>query len=333
MSRTLSHGTTTAAYYATADKGSTNLLADICLSLGQRAFIGRCNMDRESPSYYRDSSAAAAVADTRATIAHMRSIDADGALICPVITPRFAVSCSSECLRLLGELHKETNLPIQTHISETTHEWDMVKKLFPGSKSYAEVYDGSGLLTPKTILAHAIHLTQDECELIGQRGAKVSHCPVSNSALSSGMARVRWLLDTGVTVGLGTDVSGGYSPSMLEAARHACLISRLVALTDGEHAKLSAPEVLYLATKGGAAVVGLEHKLGGFEVGMEWDAQLIELSHVGDHAEEDVAVADLPVDIFGWESSEEKVAKWVFGGNERNTRAVWVKGSLVHRKA
>jgi len=191
------------------------------------------------------------------------------------------------------------------------------------------VYDNHGLLGPKTILAHAVHLSEEEVDLIKERDSKISHCPASNSAITSGTAKVRWLLNKGVEVGLGTDMSGGYSPSILEAVRQASLVSRHVAMGGEEEAKLSIEEVLYLGTKGGAKVVGLGDKIGSFGVGMEWDAQLIGLGSV----DGEMGFGDEgPVDIFGWENWEERIAKWVYNGDDRNTLAVWVKGRLVHER-
>ncbi|KAK7558011.1 hypothetical protein IWX92DRAFT_302675 [Phyllosticta citricarpa] len=334
--RTLSHGTTTAAYYATIHVASTNLLASICLSNGQRAFIGRVCMDADlSPPTYRDASAADSIASTLAVINHIRQLDPHGTLIAPIITPRFAPSCTAHALSLLGELQREHNILAQTHISENPSEVALVASLFPDAPSYAAVYDAAGLLNPRTILAHAVHMTPDETALVRDRGAKVSHCPVSNSALTSGVAPVRALLDHGIDVGLGTDVSGGYSPSVLEAARQTVLVSRLRS-TDGkddaEHAKLSTEEALYLATRGGAQVVGLADRIGAFEVGMEWDAQMIGLGPLTVDAESAEKVEASPVDIFGWETWAERVDKWVFNGDDRNTLAVWVKGRLVHKR-
>ncbi|KFX90870.1 hypothetical protein O988_07991 [Pseudogymnoascus sp. VKM F-3808] len=326
IARTLSHGTTTAAYYATISVPATNLLADLCLAAGQRALVGRCCMDSLAPDYYRDASAEQSIADTQATIAHIASIDPSHALVKPIITPRFAPSCSSALLTGLGKLQKETGLPVQTHISENKREIDLVAQLFPQSKSYAEVYDTHGLLGPKTVLAHAVHITDEERALIKERGAGISHCPVSNAALASGMAEVRTWLDDGISVGLGTDVSGGYSPSVLEAVRQSLLCSRNLAMgeagDDAERRKLSVEEALYLGTVGGAKVVGMEGKVGAFEVGMEWDAQLVGMEGVGLEGGFEGADGG-PVDIFGWESWENKLAKWVFNGDDRNTLAVW----------
>ncbi|CAJ2502075.1 Uu.00g049280.m01.CDS01 [Anthostomella pinea] len=340
--RTLAHGTTTAAYYATIHVEPTNLLADLCLSMGQRAFVGRVCMDQLGPAYYLDESPEQAIAATRATIDHIRGIDANFDLVSPIITPRFAPACSADTMRQLGELQRETELPVQTHVSENAGEIALVRELFPDSTSYADVYDRYGLLGEKMILAHAVHLSEEEADLIARRGAKVSHCPCSNSAITSGEARVRWMLEKGIGVGLGTDMSGGYSPSVLEAARQASLVSNHLVMPGGklhelpqeerEKAKLSVEEVLYLATRGGAEVVGLRDKIGAFEVGMEWDAQLIGLGMVCEEAAEDDMEDEGNVDVFGWEPWDERVAKWVFNGDDRNTKKVWVRGRLVHER-
>lgn len=327
VNRTLAHGTTTASYYATIDVAATNLLADLCLSIGQRAFIGRVCMDNPAlcPDFYIDESVAAGLEATWETIRHIERIDPHFDIVSPILTPRFAPSCTSDSMKSLAEIQKIKDLPIQTHVSENHGEIELVARMFPDSKSYADVYDTHGLLTPRTILAHAVHLTDDEATLIAERKAKVSHCPCSNSSLTSGAAKVRWMWEKGIEVGLGTDMSGGYSPSILESARQAALVSRHVAMGGKDKHKLTVEEVLYLATRGGALCVGLENKIGGFEVGKQWDAQLIGMRSVG-------GGEDGNVDIFGWENWEERINKWLYGGDDRNTKKVWVKGRLVHSR-
>ena len=380
VAATLRHGTTAAAYYATIHAPSTNLLASICLEAGQRAFIGRCGMDSDiNPDYYRDASTAAAINDTRSTIDHITSMDPDRTLVCPIITPRFAPSCTPTFLSALGALAQEASLPIQTHISENPSELKLVARLFPEYDSYAGVYDGHHLLTPRTVLGHGIHLSPAERALIRQRGAKISHCPVSNSCISSGLCPVRRLLDEGIEVGLGTDVSGGYSPSILVAAREAGVVSRVLSSVqrdfgpknptwpahadqassspkeapnpdqDASHqydrTRLAVEECLYLATVGGARCLGLERRIGRFDVGMEWDAQLIRLASSSSPHEPHLLTAgqeststpesdsnDAPPLLWGAETWAEKMAKWVFGGDDRNTIAVWVRGREVHRR-
>lgn len=300
-------------------------------------------MDCMAPDYYRDTDAATSLADTIKCAEFCAKLDPKGELVQSIITPRFAPSCSRELMRGLADFMAQSGLLCQTHISENKDEIELVADLFPECKDYATVYDRAGLLSEKTVLAHAVYLTDDEIALVKMRGSKISHCPVSNAALTSGAAKVRRLLDEGIVVGLGTDVSGGYSPSVLEAARQATLTSRFVSLTEGEEAKLSMEEALYLATRGGAEVLGLQKTVGAFEVGMEWDALLVGFTFVPDEEECDEAEDLLqakqsvgggmaPVDLFGWENWEEMVAKWLYSGDDRNVLKVWVKGRKVHEK-
>ena len=308
-----------------------------------------------SPEYYRDESPEFAVRETEEVVKHCEEIDPQRRLITPIVTPRFAPSCSPKLLSSLGELSAKADLPIQTHISENTSEIALVQSLFPEQDSYAEVYDHHRLLTPRTVLAHGVHLSADEKTLIKDRESNISHCPVSNTSLSSGLCPVRDLLDRGITVGLGTDVSGGYSSSILVAAREAAMVSRTLAAIspedvglgnagekrkredgDGEavsgkdRKKLSVEECLYLATAGGAKCLGLEGKVGGFEVGMQWDAQLVQLASTEDREEMNEAHEGGLPDLYGKESWEEKVAKWMFCGDDRNTMKVYVAGRLIH---
>ena len=283
------------------------------------------------PEYYRDNSAAETVEATRKTIARIHSLDPTGRLVKPIVTPRFAPSCTHTTSALLKELVNSYTPPlhIQTHISENTAEVELVRSAFPNSPNYASVYDQLGLLTRRTILAHGVYLEPEERGLIKARDAKISHCPVSNSALGSGICPVRSLLDEGITVGLGTDVSGGYSPSVLEAVRHACLVSRLRSGPDGGRRTgretISVEEGLYLATRGGAEVVDMADDIGGFEPGMLFDVQLVRLGSGGVGAVGNV-------DLFGQESWKEKVHKWVWLGDDRNVQAVWVNGQQVKRR-
>ncbi|PNS15807.1 hypothetical protein CAC42_4259 [Sphaceloma murrayae] len=330
ISRLLSHGTTCAAYYATMHVPATNLLASLCYERGQRAFVGRVCMDRMTPDYYRDESAARGIHDSRASVEFIHALDPAGELVRAIVTPRFAPSCTAEAMTGLAALSDEFDTAIQTHVSENRDEVEMVKSLFPDEKHYVGAYDSVGLLTDRTVLAHAIWLSEEERTLIRTRGAKVAHCPCSNTCLTSGTAKVRTLLDDGIEVGLGTDVSGGYSGSMLEEVRQAILVSRHVAMEEGDKAKLSFEEGLWLATRGGAQVLRLQDKVGGFEVGMEWDAQMIDLGAVREDGE--LEGGDSLIDIYGEEKWTDRVAKWVYTGDDRNTHAVWVKGRLVHAK-
>ncbi|KAL8786232.1 MAG: hypothetical protein Q9213_002921 [Squamulea squamosa] len=349
VTSTLAHGTTTAAYYATIHPASTKLLADICLEKGQRAFVGNVCMNCKDtcPDYYREESAEESLENTKAVVKHIRAKDPKGEMLQPIVTPRFAPSCTKPLLSALGKLVQDEDLPIQTHISENRGEVALVKKMFPECDSYAGVYDQYGLLTSRTVLAHGIYLSDEELKLISSKRCGISQCPLSNTSLGSGICPVRRVLDRGVKVGLGTDVSGGGSCSILTAAREASGVSRLLAASvqgkggsgkEVERTKLGVVECLFLATRGGAECLGLEKKVAAFEVGMEFDAQLVRLERVPDEGEgennseerrrEDKGL----VQCWGNESWEEKVAKWMYCGDDRNTKKVYVKGRLVHER-
>lgn len=164
-------------------------------------------MDTKSPDDYDyiETSADDSIRDTQALIHHIRSLDhgQEQPLVQPILTPRFALSCSPDLLTRLGSLAaSDPTLRIQTHISENETEVVETLKRFTDAKSYADVYDIYGLLRENTILAHAIYLTKDEVELIKQRGVGISHCPTSNFNLNSGIAPIGSFLDKGVKVRL-----------------------------------------------------------------------------------------------------------------------------------
>ncbi|RKP26721.1 hypothetical protein SYNPS1DRAFT_13797 [Syncephalis pseudoplumigaleata] len=276
-------------------------------------------------------------------------------LVEPCITPRFAPTCSAEALRRLGELAAEENklreragrpsLPIQTHLSENEAEIAWVAKLFPESASYTDVYDRAGLLSSRTIMAHCVHLTAEERARLKATGTAVAHCAHSNFDLRSGVLHVRQLLDEGLKISLGTDMAGGHAISMLEAMRGALTASRTICIMEAQkqqqqqlndkvhdddaRSQLSITEVVYMATMGGAAAMGLHDKIGMLlEANYEFDALLV-----------DTAAPDSPFDFFEPEASAEelladklymrRLEKFVMCGDDRNIEGVWVRGRQV----
>lgn len=125
------------------------------------------------------------------------------------------------------QIAKKHKVPIQSHLAENLLEVDSVSKIFPECKSYTEVYDQYNCLQEGTIMAHCIYLSVAELNLIKTRGAGVSHCPNSNIALRSGLIKLRDLMERDIKVGLGTDVAGGNSFSMLNAIRFAITVSNI----------------------------------------------------------------------------------------------------------
>lgn len=185
------------------------------------------------------------------------------------------------------------------------------------------MYQHYGLLNPRSILAHCIHLQPKDMDNLKASRAGVAHNPNSNTCLRDGECRVRDLLDRGIKVGLGTDCSAGYMPSIHDAMRSASNVSRHLALkADDERYILGFSEIVYLATLGGARVVDMEDKIGNFEVGKQFDALVVDVDGV-------ISVDPL-LWIQGKESHDEAmVKKWVFLGDDRTIRKVFVGGKEV----
>ncbi|KAI0093969.1 guanine deaminase [Irpex rosettiformis] len=361
--RIIDSGTTTCCYYGTLHLGATKVLADFVHSAGQRAFVGKCNMDRNSPDYYIESSAATSVEDTKSLISYIRGLTPNSttALVQPILTPRFAISCTPELLGSLGDVARaDPTLTIQTHICENDSEIQFTKNLFPpnilppgseaakkGRTTYAGVYDAYGLLRKNTVLAHAVHLEDEEVEMIKKSNAGISHCPTSNFNLRSGCARVGMLLDEGIKVGLGTDVSGGFSPSILTAVQHASIASKVVAMhhpssqtstTTFTSRQLPISALLYLATQGGADVCDLSKRTGSLEPGKAFDALVVSLKSDSGNPNVWGVDWDADLDVSGTngkterQSLEAQLERFLFTGDDRNIRRVYVQGRLIGGK-
>ncbi|KAJ3786829.1 Metallo-dependent hydrolase [Lentinula aff. detonsa] len=352
----IASGTTTCCYYGTLHLESNKVLTDIVHSLGQRALIGKCNMDRNCPSYYIETSSSRSISDTQAFISYVRSLapgpsnNPGNPLIYPVVTPRFAISCTNELLSSLKTLvHLDTRLHIQTHISENMKEVEYTKELYPDCEHYAGVYDSYGLLRNNTILAHAIWLQEKEIDLVKEREVGISHCPTSNFNLRSGIAPIGKYLDRGVKIGLGTDVSGGFSASMLVAMRNASIASTVVALQNNPtnapikegkftNRQLPLATLLYLATKGGAEVCVLDQQIGSLEPGKSFDALIVDVSSISSTSkwpgDVDPALRKISTTTSSSRSSSRAILeglleKFVFCGDDRNVFAVFVQGKLI----
>ncbi|MDD3410785.1 MAG: amidohydrolase family protein [Eubacteriales bacterium] len=266
--------TTRASVFATLHVPATLLLAQKLEQSGLMGYVGKVNMDRNSPENLREESAAASLADTERWLDEAARFER----VRPILTPRFIPSCSDELTRGLGRLSRERDLPVQSHLSENVAEIEWVKQLCPDAKGYADAYERAGLLSERTVMAHVVHPTEEEIKLLAERRVMAAHCPASNMNLASGIAPVRRLLEAGVRVGLGSDVAGGQTTDMMRAVTDAIQVSKLRwRLADQAAKPLTLPEALYLATKGGGAFFG---KVGSFEPGYELDAIVLDDSAI-----------------------------------------------------
>lgn len=258
----LSAGTTAVGAYSSSSPLATAVLFDALDEAGLRGVVGLTLMDQNAP---RD-----VLLPRKEAIAACRDLvgryhGRDGGRLGFAVTPRFALSCSRELLTAAGELAKEHDLVVQTHVSENEREGRDTLEAHPYAADYLDVYDRAGLLTSRTVLAHAIHLSGSEWDRVAARGAKIAHCPDSNFFLRSGQMRLSEARSRGVTVGLGTDVAAGRSFDVRHTAQRAYDNAQLLGPPP------SAEELLTLATLGGAATLGLDHVIGSLEPGKEAD--------------------------------------------------------------
>ena len=319
----LENGSTTVAYNSSIHPDATNVLADTCLEFGQRAVIGKLCILIGSTHGNWEKSAKQSVEDEKKVVMHITKIDPEGKLVMPCIQPRAGSYATPELMTGLGGLCRDSEpMRVQAHMCETPLEVENMHKLHQGFESYADMYDHYGLFGPRTILAHCIHLSERDMEVMAKKKVGVAHNANSNTCLTDGWCRVRQLLDRGIKVGLGTDCSAGYSISILNAMRQASNVSRHLTIHTSEPAwKLSFEELVYLATMGGAEVCSLDHAVGNFKVGKAFDALLV-----------DVGLDD-NINTNGFEHDDTALLKkWVFMGDDRSIRKVFVGGRLVAGK-
>jgi len=316
VNRSLSFGTTTGCYFASIHLEATKVLVDVISKLGQRAFVGKVCMDRNSPEFYIETTQDS-LQDTVSFVEHVVH-KVKNPLITPVITPRFVPTCTPVLMKGLGELAKKYNIPIQSHISENKSEVLWVKELSPQHNSYSEVYNEYNLLDHKTIMAHGVYLTDDELSLFKKKNSGICHCPVSNFMILSGILDVNRVLKAGVKIGLGTDVSGGCSSSMLEVIRKSIVASNTLTFADETCIPLTYKEFFGLATIGGAEVLGLDDKIGNFLPGKCFDALVINPDS-----------KDSPFDTFEMDQFSDVFQKFIFLGDDRNISAIFVDGNLI----
>lgn len=280
----LANGTTTALYFGSVDNTGNLELVKSCLSHHQRGFVGKVVMDNpeQTPDYYRDESAAVALDETENFIHEVEKLNKDQSIpVTPVITPRFLPSCTDEVLSGLGKLAAKYDLPIQSHCSES--DWENGYALETHGKRDAAVLDEFGLLTDKSVMAHGTLLNDEDIKRFKDRGVGVAHCPISNVYFGNAVFPAKKLLSEEVKVGLGTDISGGYDPSVYQNIRQAIMSSRMLDegvdseispdLRGKHQAAITAKNAFYMATIGGAKSLNLT--TGQIKQGYAADLQIV----------------------------------------------------------
>lgn len=322
---TLAHGTTTAVYFATVDRESSLLLAGLCGESGQRGLVGKVVMDdpNSNSEFYMDASPEEAVSETEKFINEVLEMQKlYKQKVYPVVTPRFIPSCTSEALEGLGRLAKKYDVHVQTHCSESDWAHQFVKEKY--GVNDAQALDNFGLITDKTVIAHAPFLESDDLRLIADKKPTIAHSPLSNAYFANSVLPFKDFSVKGVNIGMATDISGGYSPSMYQSIRQAVISSRM--LQEGVNPSLHRNErgragssitinnAFYSATAAGG--IALKLPVGKLEKGYSFDVQIINTEN------------NIPR-FYKEKNPEDLLHKILLLSESSNIQEVWVQGCRV----
>ena len=309
--RLVQHGTTAAVVFSSVHPTASDALFAAAERRGHAIVSGKTMMDRNAPEAVRDDP----VSGTRDSEALLGRWHRRGRLRY-AITVRFAVTSTEAQLRAAGELaaaHPDCH--VHSHLAESAGEIELVHRLFPWAADYTDVYDRFGLLGPRSVFAHGVHLSERECARLHETGSLVVHCPTANTFLGSG------LFDAGhvgraerpVRIGIATDVGGGTSYSMLATLGEAYK----VAMLGGR--KPTAHDLFHLATRGNAMHLGLDDEIGTLEAGRWADLVVLDPAATPVLADRDALS----------EGIEDTLFALAILGDDRAVRATYVAGRLA----
>jgi guanine deaminase len=359
-------GTTTVLAYGVVYEAAMDAAFRAAEAHGIRAILGKVMMDRATydptiePSTILDRS----LRESADLISRWHGA-ADGR-IGYAVTPRFAVSCTAELLRESASLARSTGTWWQSHVSEDPGEIAEVARLFPEAIDYVDVYDRAGALGERTVLAHAIHLSDRELARLVETRTRVSHCPSSNLFIGAGVMPLARRLEAGVVVGLGSDVSGGPEPSLFSVMRAGAYSQMARRSLEGEERPAVAGETgpppgtetrppseprppqareprsplgplewFRLGTLGGARALGLEDRIGSLESGKEADLIVVDpwqtapLAGVGAAEVASFAAADAAL----LADPAALVSRLIFRPHPDMVRGAWVRGRRLEGPA
>lgn len=302
----LRNGTTTALVFGTVHPQSVDAFFSVTQKRGMRMVAGKVMMDRHCPDFLRDT-AQSSYDDSKRLIESWHGVDR----LSYAITPRFAITSTEEQMEAAGALAKTyPQLAIHSHVAENQAEVAWVKELYPWSRSYLDVYDRYGLLREGAVYAHCIYLNGDDRQRMAETGSSAAFSPTSNLFLGSGLFDLQQAMQSGMNIGIATDVGGGTSFSMLRTLAAAYQVAHL------KNYVLPPLHAFYLATLAGANVLGLDHVIGNFETGKEADFVVLDPE----------ATPIIKRRMQSCQTLEEQLFVWQTLGDDRAIAATYITG-------
>jgi guanine deaminase len=312
LTELLKNGTTTALVFGTVHPQSVDAFFEKAQAKNLRMICGKVMMDRNCPDDLQDT-AETSYNESKALIEKWHGVDR----LQYAVTPRFAPTSTPEQLAAAGKLLAEySDVYMHTHVSENKNECAWVAELFPEAKDYVGVYEDAGLLRKRSVLAHGIHFSERELTCCAKHETSIAHCPTSNLFIGSGLFNIKAMREHDINVGLGTDVGGGSSFSMLQTFNEAYKVQQL------QGNNLSAFEGLYLATLGGARALDLEGTIGQLEPGYEADITVLDYNATPFLEFRQRNVTDI----------HEKLFALMMLGDDRSIFETYAAGESVHKR-
>jgi len=308
----LRNGTTTALVFGTVHPESVDAFFTEAQHRQLRMIAGKVMMDRHAPDYLTDT-AISSFEESKALIEKWHNKDR----LAYAVTPRFAPTSTPEQLDAAAKLLTlAPGLYLHTHLAENKKECAWVSELFPENRSYLDVYDQHQLLTERSIFAHGIYLDDDDCCRLHKTGSSIAFCPTSNLFLGSGLFNLQKMESHKVNVGIGTDVGGGTSFSMLQTLQEAYKVTQL------QQQRIDPIKSLYLATLGGAKALRLDDKIGTLLPGTEADFTVLDLA----------STPLIKARMANASSITDQLFVLMMLGDDRSIQATYSGGRCVHQR-
>lgn len=316
------NGTTTAMVYAAIYEDSCDVGFAAAEQSGLRVILGKTMMDLASYGQLQPKKILSVSLIESERLCRKWHGAAEGRLEY-AFSPRFAVACSEKMMRSAAELAERFGAYLQTHLGENREEIEKVHNLYMWARDYTDVYEKCGLLTPKTMLGHCVHLNAREIDAIAAAQSSIAHCPTSNLFLGSGLFKLDQLLKAGLPIGLGSDVAGGPELNMWQVMRGALDVQKARCMSEPNLQRLRPSEAFYLATSGGARALGKSATIGSLDVGKEADLIVVDLAEILPYGRQGRRFDDL--------STEDVIALCIYRGGPHANLETYVRGKCVYR--
>lgn len=301
------NGTFHASILATIHRESTDILFRKLEERGLYAFVGKVNMDCGAPGYLCE--------DTEESLRETEQFLSEHTgdkKVRPILTPRFAPTCSEPLLKGLGKLAKQYRCGMQTHLVESRWEAAESLRLYPQCRSDAEIYEKAGLLDHgPSIFAHVIFPTADDSRIIRECGGYAVHCPDATTNVIAGIMPAADLHDQGVSLAIGSDIGAGSHPAVYRQIARTVQLSKLKEFYEPEtNRTLTFENTFFLATKSGGSIFG---KVGSLEPGYRFNALVID----------DVDDPGFPM------TARQRLERFCYNGDDRNIKVRYIDGTEV----